>query len=146
MAGICKQVYIIYRKNSLRAEPYWTRLLDEKPKIEIIYNTNILEITGDDRVKKIILDNSYLGNKELEVGGIFMEVGAEPDISYAEGLGIEIDNEGYVKIGKDGSTSVAGVWAAGDITDGSDKFRQVITAASEGAIAIRSISNWLKSK
>lgn len=144
LASICRKVYIVYRKNFLRAEPYWIRSLAENPKIEIIYNTNILEIIGSDKVKKIKLDKPYLKNDKLGVEGVFMEIGAEPDILYAEGLGIEVDTGGYVKIGKDGATSVAGVWAAGDITDGSDKFRQVITAASEGAIAVRSIFNWLK--
>ena len=60
------------------------------------------------------------------------------------GIELETDADGYIKIKSDSSASVAGVWAAGDITDGSDKFRQVVTACAEGAIAARSISNYLK--
>lgn len=146
LAGICKKVYLVYRKGALRAEPYWINLLVKEEKIEILYNTTVLEITGSDKVEKLSLDKPYLEKYELLVDGVFVEIGSDPDISYAKALGIEVDKDSCVKIGKNGTTSVSGVWAAGDITDGSDKFRQVITAASEGAIAVRSISNWLRSR
>jgi alkyl hydroperoxide reductase subunit F len=110
----------------------------------VVYKTNVLEILGEEKVQKVKLDNPYGNSNELLLDGLFIEAGSDPDISYASSLGIGLDGEGYVKVKKDGSADVAGVWAAGDITDGSDKFRQVITAASEGAIAVRSIFNWLK--
>jgi thioredoxin reductase (NADPH) len=59
-------------------------------------------------------------------------------------LEIDLDEEQYIKIQPDGKTSVKGIWAAGDITTGSDKFKQIITAASEGAIAVSSIQKYLK--
>jgi thioredoxin reductase len=69
-----------------------------------------------------------------------------PNLDYAKNLGIETNESGYIKIMPNGAASVPGVFAAGDITDGSDKFCQVITAAAEGAIAARGIYNYLKSK
>ena len=59
-------------------------------------------------------------------------------------LGVDVDDDGYIIIQSDAATSVSGVWSAGDSTTGSDNFKQVITAAAEGAIAARSISNFLK--
>jgi len=146
LANICQKVYIIYRKSELRAEPFWSEQVRKNEKIETIYKTNILEILGGDKLEKIKLDKKYNGEKELKVDGLFIEAGSDPDISYARELEIQLDESGYVRIQKDGATTVSGVWAAGDITDGSDKFRQVITAAAEGAIAVRSIFQWLKKR
>jgi thioredoxin reductase len=121
-------------------------LAEENKKIEIIHEANVIEFQGKERLEKVILDREYNKQKEILVDGVFIEIGSDPDISYAKDLGITTDEQGYVKINKDGSTSVSGVWAAGDLTDGSDKFRQVITAAAEGAIAARSAYQWLKGR
>ncbi|KKU76652.1 MAG: Thioredoxin reductase [Candidatus Wolfebacteria bacterium GW2011_GWA1_47_6] len=75
---------------------------------------------------------------------MFVEIGADPQVGFTEGLQLAIDADGYVEIDKECKTSYAGVWAAGDITTGSNKFKQIITAASEGAIAANSIQMWLK--
>lgn len=144
LGELCKKVYLIYRRNELRAEPFWMKQVKNNPKVEIIYNANVLEFVGDEKIRKIKLDKKYNNSDEILMDGVFIEIGSDPNISYAENLGIEIDKSGYVKIKSDCSTSVSGVWSAGDITDGSDKFRQVITAAAEGAIAVRSIFNYLK--
>lgn len=144
LANICQKVYLIYRGEALRAEPYWINLVEKNEKIEVIYKTNVTEILGEQKVEKIKLDNVYQNQEELAINGLFVEAGSDPDVSFAADLGIELDECGCVKVKKDNSTSVPGVWAAGDITDGSDNFRQVITAAAEGAIATRSIFNWLK--
>lgn len=144
LANLCQKVYIIYRKNELRAEPYWVNLIKKSKNIEIIYNTNILKVSGGEKLEKVALDKDYNGEKELKIDGLFIEIGSDPDIDYTGGMEIKTDSDGYVKISSGGETSVPGIWAAGDITNGSDKFRQVITAAAEGAIAVRSIFSWLK--
>ena len=141
LADIAEKVFLIYRKEKLRAEPYWVNLVEKNNKIEVIYNTNIIEILGDTKIEKVILDSS---KKELLIDGLFIEAGSEPSFDFAKNLNIEVDEGGYIKIKTDSSTNVAGVWAAGDITTGSDNFRQVITAAAEGAIAARSVYNFLK--
>ena len=144
LANLCQKVYIIYRKSELRAEPYWVNLIKKSKNIEVVYDTNVLEISGGEKLEKIMLNKGYNGEKELKIDGLFIEIGSDPDIDYTGGMEIETDSDGYVKISSKGETSVAGIWAAGDITDGSDKFRQVITAAAEGAIAARGVFNWLK--
>lgn len=140
LADVAEKVYLIYRKANLRCEPYWCKLIENNPKIEVIYETNVVEISGENKVEKIKTDTQ----KELKIDGLFIEAGSDPNIDFAKDLGVEIDENGYIKINSDSSTTVPGVWAAGDITTGSDKFRQVITAASEGAIAARSIHNYLR--
>ena len=119
-------------------------LIKKSKNIEVVYDTNVLEISGGEKLEKIMLNKGYNGEKELKIDGLFIEIGSDPDIDYTGGMEIETDSDGYVKISSKGETSVAGIWAAGDITDGSDKFRQVITAAAEGAIAARGVFNWLK--
>ena len=144
LADIAAKVFLIYRKANLRCEPYWCRLIEKNPKIEVIYNTNVIEITGDMKLSQLKLDKAWQEKDDLVVDGLFIEAGSDPNIDFAKNLAVAIDDGGYVKVKADCATSAAGVWAAGDITDGSDKFRQVITAAAEGAIAARSIFNYLK--
>ena len=144
LADICQKVYLIIRKKEMRAEPYWQDAIKKDKRIELIAESNVMEILGKEKVEKIKLDKEYKGESELETDGLFIEVGAGPFINYADDLELETDKEGYIKIDSKGATSVQGVWAAGDITDGSDKFRQVITSASEGAIAARNVFNFLK--
>lgn len=144
LADLAQKVFLIYRKEKLRAETFWINLIEKNPKIEVVYETNILEILGAEKLQKVKLDKARNGLESIDVDGLFIEAGSVPSLDFAAELKLETDEEGYVKIKADGQTSVAGVWAAGDITDGSDKFQQVITACAEGAIAARSISNYLK--
>lgn len=146
LAKICAQVFLIYRQANLRAEKYWQELLEKQKNIQVIYETNVTEIKGQNKMEEIILDRAFAGKNNLAIEGLFVEVGAEPEVSFLDSLAIEKDESGYIKVNKSGATSLAGVWAAGDITDGSDKFRQIITAAAEGAIAARGIFQYLKNK
>ncbi len=146
LADIAQKVYLIYRGKKLRAEKHWVDLIEKKNNIEILLETNITELSGMEKLEKAALDKEYNGQKELLTEGLFIEAGSDPRADFARDLGVETDEQGYIKIKKDGATNIRGVWAAGDITDGSDKFRQVVTAAAEGAIAARSIYNYLKSE
>ena len=134
-----KKVYIIYRGNKLRGEPIRVKIIEENPKIEVIYNANIKEIIGEDKVEGVKLDN---GN-EIKLDGIFIEIGAVPTIAFAKELGIKTDDKGYIIVKQDQSTNIPGVFAAGDITTGSNMLMQVITAAAEGAIAAVSVYDYL---
>lgn len=144
LADIAKKVYMIYRGKELRAEEFWKKRIAENEKIEVIYSTNVTEIKGDATVQEVLLDTSYNGAETLSVDGVFVEIGADPKTDFTNGLGLQIDESGYIVINPDGMTSVDGVWAAGDITTGSNKFKQIVTAAAEGAIAANSIQMWLK--
>jgi len=144
LGDIASKVYLIYRKEPLRAEHFWQEAIAKNQKIEIIYNTNLTGIVGDEKVSGIKTQDLSGETKELAVDGVFVEIGSEPNTELFKELGVESDEQGFVKINSDGSTTAKGVWAAGDLTNGSNKFRQIITAAAEGAIAVASISKYLK--
>jgi thioredoxin reductase (NADPH) len=143
LAGIAEKVYIIYRKEKLRCENYVFEKLLNNPKVEIIYNTNIKEIKGQEKVEEILLDFSYKNSDALKVDGVFVEIGLNPSTDLIKNMDMQLDEEGHIRIDADGKTSVKGIWAAGDITNGSNKFKQIITAAAEGAIAAASIQKYL---
>lgn len=135
LAEKSKKVYIIYRKDKLRAEPIWMEKIEKNPKIEVIYNTNIVEAVGKEKLEKVKLDT----DKDLEIEGLFVEIGQVPSTILVKDLGVKTDKEGYIVVDAAMKTNIKGVYAAGDITTGSNKFRQIITAAAEGSIAAASV-------
>ncbi|PIR73657.1 MAG: hypothetical protein COU40_01410 [Candidatus Moranbacteria bacterium CG10_big_fil_rev_8_21_14_0_10_35_21] len=146
LGDIAEKIYLIYRKEKLRAEPWWQEKIKENKKIEIIYSSLVQEIKGNVVVEKIkIINQKNKKIKELNMDGIFIEIGHQPkrDLMY-EDIKIIVDEDGYIKTDGEGKTNQLGIWAAGDLTTGSNKFKQVITAAAEGAIATQSVFQYLK--
>lgn len=143
LSNIAEKVYIIYRKEKLRCENYVFEKLLSNPKVEIIYNTNLKEIKGAEKVEEILLDFPYKNSDTLKVDGVFVEIGLNPSTDLTKNMDMQLDEDGHIRIDADGKTSVKGIWAAGDITNGSNKFKQIITAAAEGAIAAASIQKYL---
>ncbi len=137
-----KKVYIIYRKDHLRAEPARVEELESDPKVEFIYNANVTGIQGKDAIEKVKLDTG----QELELDGLFIEIGGVPLTEIAKDLGIDLEKNQRIKVGPDMSTNIPGVYAAGDITTGSNEFNQVVTAAAEGSLAALAAFNHLKSR
>jgi thioredoxin reductase (NADPH) len=140
LADIGKKVYIIYRKEKLRAEPAWVKKIEENPKIEVVYNANVVEAKGEERLGSVVLDNG----KELKIDGLFVEIGSVPSNVLAMQLGVKKNDKDSIIVDEKQETNVKGVYAAGDITTGSNGFRQIITAASEGAIAVEAIFSELR--
>lgn len=139
-----KKTYVIYRKELMRCEPVILERLEKNPKIEIIYNTNVTKVAGDKKVELIEIDNKYNNSDKIKLDGLFIEVGAVPFADLAKELEIEIDKSHCIIIDQSGATNIDGVYAAGDITNGSNGLRQIVTAVSEGAIAATSIYKYLK--
>jgi thioredoxin reductase (NADPH) len=144
LADFAKKVYLICKEERLSAEPVWLEKIANNSKIEIIKNTGVLEIKGENKVEKIVLDNVYNDQNNLATDGVFIEVGTEPGVELARRIGVETDEQDYIRVKEDMSTNVAGIFASGDITTGSNKFRQILTASSEGAIAASSVYKKLK--
>lgn len=144
LASFAKKVFIIYRRDKLKAEPIWLEKIKLEKKIEVIYNTNITQIKGGKIVEKLVLDKPYKDSCELNASGVFVEIGAKPNSILAETLGVELDEDGYIKVNADGSTNIQGAYAAGDATNGSNKMQQIITAAAEGALAAASVYGRIK--
>ncbi len=146
LSEIAKKVYQIYRKDKLQGETFLINQIKNNKKIEVIYNTEISEIEGNGKIESIKLNNPYKGKNKIDIDGLFIETGTVPQKVLIEELSLETNNAGYIKVEINQTTSQKGVWAAGDITNGSNNFHQIITACSEGAIAAEDISKFLQSK
>lgn len=146
LAKLCPQVYLISHGEALRAEPFWQEKSKKQENIKTILNTNIVEILGNGTVEGIKLGRPYNGQTELKVQGVFIEIGAVPAVSLATDLGVALTKSGLIKIKPDGSTSVQGVWAGGDVATAMEGVepRQIVHAVSEGAMAALSIFKFLK--
>jgi len=146
LAEIAKKVYQIYRKDKLRGVISWIDQIKKNDKIEVIYNTEIVELKGENKLEKVILNKPHNNSKEIVIDGLFVEIGAVPQKLLIEQLSLDTNEKNYIKVGSDQKTNQPGVWAAGDITDGSNNFRQIVTACSEGAVAAEDIFKFLKLK
>lgn len=138
LAQNCQKVYIIYRRDEIRAEPINKKRVYENEKIEIILNTNVIEIKGDSSVKHLVFDN---GN-QLELDGVFIEIGSIPNSEIAKKMGVKLNKKGEILINRKSETNIPGVFAAGDVADA--PFKQAITGVAEGVIAAYSAFDYLK--
>jgi thioredoxin reductase (NADPH) len=135
------KVYIIYRKEKIRAEPINLKKVETNKKIEIINNTNIKEIKGDKMVSSVILDKPFNGSNELKLDAVFIAIGHIPLSSLAKDLGVSIDSKGYIKTNEDSATNIKGVYACGDVVN--SKFKQAITGVAEGVIAAYNVYQYI---
>ena len=138
LAESTKKVYIIYRRDDLRAEPINKKRVLDSDKIEIIYNTNVIEIIGERKVKSVVFDNG----EELEVDGVFIEIGSIPNSEIAKRIGVETNEHDEIKINRKSETNIPGIFAAGDVADA--PFKQAITGVAEGVIAAYSAFDYVK--
>ena len=141
LSKLCKKVYLIHRRDALRAVKSLQDQLFAKENVEIIWDSEVTEICGENAVEKILLYNmKKQQTSELEVNGIFIAVGVVPNTELFQGL-VEMDERGYIKAGEDCITSCKGIYAAGDIR--LKPMRQIITAVADGANAVNSVTGSL---
>ncbi|MFH1290897.1 MAG: FAD-dependent oxidoreductase [Nanoarchaeota archaeon] len=137
LAEHAKKVYIIYRKEKIRAEPINLKRVEGNEKIEVINNTNVVEVRGENFVKSVVLDREFNGKRELVLDGIFVAIGHEVLSGLAKDLGVKLNDKGEILIDhKTSETNVKGVYAAGDVAD--KPFKQAITGVAEGCTAAHS--------
>ena len=143
-AQVARKVYLIHRRNEFKAEPYWVDRVKAKENIVMVLERNVVEILGEKKVESIKLDKAYDGSDQIKVDGVFIEVGSLPATDLAKKLNCELDQRGFLKVSANQSTTVPGVFGAGDITNASNYFAQFATAAGEGAVAANSVFNHLQ--
>lgn len=137
----CEKVYLIHRRDQLRAARVLQETALKNEKIVPIWDNIVTEIEGDDQVEAIKLNNVKTQEvSELKVDGVFVAVGIKPETEWLEGL-LELDENGYIKAGEDCKTSLPGIFVAGDVR--TKPLRQIITAAADGANAITSVQEYL---
>lgn len=141
LARGCKKVYLIHRRDSLRAAGILQERLLALPNVEVIWDSVVKEINGTGQVESICLENVRNGeSRVLPVDGCFIAVGILPNNDLVQGK-LELDQGGYIQASEDGVTSVPGVFAAGDVR--TKQLRQIITAAADGANCVTSVQNYL---
>ncbi len=132
LASICRQVYLVVRKNYLRASKAMQERVFATPNIEVIFEHNTQEVLGDDNgVTGMLLRSTSGDERQLAVDGVFLAIGHHPNTELVQGQ-INLDEQGYI-VTHHGQTNIPGVFAAGDVQD--PHYRQAITAAGSGCIA-----------
>jgi thioredoxin reductase (NADPH) len=141
LSDIASEIYLIHRKDQLRAEEANQEQLMKTPT-KIIWNSVIEKIEGDQTVKSIIVKNVNTGEtRKIDIDGIFIEVGEIPTTTLVKQAGIEVDEKNYIKVNEKFETNIEGVYASGDVTG---SFSQILAAAAGGAEAATNAYLYLK--
>ena len=143
LTKFAKKVYVIHRRDQFRASQIMQDRVLNHEKIEVVWNSTVEKINGEGAVSSILIkDTIDSSEKELNLDGVFVAIGHDPNVGFLDGF-IELDDKGYIKTGftTETSTSVPGVFAAGDVAD--SIYRQAITAAGTGCQAAIDAERWL---
>ena len=143
MTKFASDVVVIHRRDELRASKIMQERAFENPKIRFLWDTVVTEVVGDEVVERLLLSNRATGEaSELEVGGLFVAIGHEPNTAFLAGQ-VELEDSGYIRTPTSWrtETTAAGVFAAGDAMDA--YYRQAVTAAGTGCMAALEAERWL---
>ncbi len=141
LARGCSKVYLIHRRDELRAAAVLQEQLRKCENVEFVWNTEVAGIEGDDHLECLRLKNKQTGEERmLDVDGLFIAVGTVPNTAFITNL-LQLDENGYIVAGEDGRTNVSGIFAAGDVR--TKQLRQIVTAVSDGANAVTSVQAYL---
>lgn len=142
LSRTCEKVYLIHRRNELRAAAVLQKEVMELPNVEILWDMVAERIEGDGQVKALALKNVKTGEKKsLAVDGVFVAVGIIPASDILKDV-TECDAKGYLEAGEDCALDTPGLFAAGDVRK--KKLRQIVTAVADGANAVTSILEYLQ--
>lgn len=144
LANLCKTVHLLVRRDEMRASAIMQKRVLNTANIKVHWNTETLEVLGDDVVSGIrVINNQTQETSEIPVEGFFLAIGHNPNTQVFKGQ-VETDDVGYIIThGKTTHTNVPGVFAAGDVQD--TEYRQAVTAAGTGCMAALDAERWLKS-
>ena len=144
LSRFCSKVYLIHRRNELRA----TKILQEElfglENVEVIWDSVVKEIEGGEKVGSLKIENVKSGEtSDLNVDGIFVAIGIHPTTDLFANV-VKCDDKGYVIAGEDGATSAPGIFVAGDSR--AKRLRQIVTAVADGANAVTSVQDFMVGK
>ena len=141
LARSCEKVYLIHRRNELRAAAILAEALNKLDNVEILWDTVLESINGEDNVESISIRNVHNDAKSsLDVAGVFIAVGLVPNSNTFRDI-VPLDEKGYIIADENGITQTKGIFAAGDIR--TKKLRQIITAVADGATAVTGVQQHL---
>ncbi|MEZ4791248.1 MAG: thioredoxin-disulfide reductase [Flavobacteriales bacterium] len=142
LAKLCPKVYMLVRKDHFRASKAMVHRVENTPNIEVLFNTEVKDVLGDQTVEGVLTVNNRTGEeRKLDVTGLFVAIGHTPATEIFKGL-IDMDDSGYLKHKPDSTyTNVPGVFVAGDAAD--KVYRQAVTSAGSGCMAALDAERWL---
>lgn len=144
LARIAKKVYVIHRRDEFRAKKGLVKKLLSMDNVTVLWDSVVEKINGSDMTESIRVKNVKTGeSRDVEVAGVFIAVGYIPRTEIFKDV-VETDEWGYIKAGENCETNVPGIFAAGDVR--TKELRQIITAASDGAIAVTAVEKYLNDK
>ncbi len=143
LAKFASKVYVIHRRDALRASQAMQERVLSNDKIEMIWNSSVVDVLGDTAIEAVELEDTQTGERSrLDLTGLFIAIGHTPATQFLSGSGIALDDAGYILVdGASCRTSIEGVFAAGDVADAT--YRQAITAAGMGCRAALDAERWL---
>lgn len=140
LTTFASSVTVVHRREEFRASEIMLQKAKSNPKIKFLLNSAIVEVLGEDRVTGVKIKNTKTSEvSDLPIDGIFVAIGHLPNSKVFKG--IEVDNEGYIKVGEHAKTNIEGVFVAGDVHD--KHYQQAITASGFGARAGLEVEHWL---
>lgn len=145
LTKFASKVYVIHRRDSLKASKIMQKRSFDNPKIEFIWNSAVSELKGDAKLSGVVLENTQTGEKsDLALEGLFIAIGNDPRVWLVENQ-VELTADRFIKVeGRSSKTSLPGVFACGDVID--PTYRQAITAAGSGCVAALDAEHYLSSK
>jgi thioredoxin reductase (NADPH) len=144
LTKFASKVYVIHRRDTLKASKIMQQRAFDNPKIEFIWNAGVAELKGDGKLEAVVLEDTRNGERtEMALDGLFIAIGNDPRVSLVENQ-VELTEDRFIKVeGRSSKTSLPGVFAAGDVID--PTYRQAITAAGSGCVAALDAEHYLAS-
>ena len=142
LSKICKKVYLIHRRDTLRAAKTAFDALQRQENVELILQSEVVGLQADGRLQSISVKNRLTDEiQNLEVQGLFISIGRDPASALFAGQ-LELDQGGYIRAGESTETNLPGVFAVGDVR--TKAVRQIVTAAADGAVAVHYAQEYLQ--
>lgn len=141
LAKICKKVYIVHRRDTLRASKTYMKTLEKTENIEFVWDSKVVEVLHDDLVTGVKVENVKTGEvTELACEGVFVAVGRTPNTDIFKDI-LDLDGQGYLIADETTKTNIPGVFAVGDVR--TKPLRQIVTATADGAVASKYAEEYL---
>ena len=141
LSRLCEKVYVIHRRDKLRAPQIQQQNLEMAGNVEFVWDSIVKELRCEERLTGLVTEDKNTGEcRELSCAGVFIAVGQVPETELFKGQ-VQLDEAGYVSAGEDCRTNIPGVFAAGDLR--AKPLRQIVTAAADGAVAATAAQEYL---